>query len=343
MSTFTLVRSRACLTLGLLLAGISSADAEERTANHIQGRVLVRFAPDALVELHQQPLAHHCEVKDNVLGTAVQGECHTDGTYTLKPSETENVLLLTVAGKCVTKSTGRNGPATIKTTATTDYTATSKIVLNHEQGKFVASPVEVAATTNVRTDDLKISTGGIAGRVARTVAERRIADSRAESTAIAKDRAVNRVRNVVTAELAEKLNRINQSHERMQTVLGLVAPELTTCSRLAANKEQLLFCFAAKETTEQVVESWPKLTHGCEVWIHQSAVSDELKGKLAVAQAKHSQQVPSLVLAKVDQQVVAVAEYAETEEPAEKLLSQHGEWIIVRVPTVAAKVATTVR
>jgi hypothetical protein len=279
-----------------------------------------------------------------VLGTAVQGECQTDGKYTLKPSDTEHVLLLTVSGKCVTKSTGRNGPATIKTTATTDYTATSKIVLHHEQGKFVASPVEVTGTTNVRTDDLKISTGGIAGRIARTVAERRIAESRTEATAIAKDRAVTRVREVVTAELAEKINRINQSHEGMQAVLGLVAPEVTTCSRLAANNEQLLFCFAAKETTDKVVESWPKLTHGCEVWIHESAVSDELKTKLEVAQAKPSQQVPSLVLAKVNPQRVTVAEYVETEKAADKVLTQHGEWYIVSVPTkAAAKVATTAR
>lgn len=340
MPTLTLIGCRTYLTLGLLLAGISSSHAQERTGNQVTGRVLVRLAPDALVELHQQPLKHRCDVKDNVLGTAVQGVSHTDGKYSLKALDNEQALLLTVTGKCVTSSTGRNGPATIKTTATTDYTATSKIVLHHEQGKFVASPVEVTGTTNIRTDDLKISTGGIAGRVARTVAERRIADSRAEATAIAKDRAVTRVREVVTAEVTEKLNRINQSHERMQTVLGLVAPELTTCSRLAASNEQLLFCFAAKETNEQVVESWPKLTHGCEIWIHESALSDELKNKLEVVHA--NPQVSPLVLA--NQQLVTVVEHVEADKPEEKLVTQHGQWFIVAVPTKSvAKIATTAR
>ena len=154
MSDVFSVRRCAYLALGLLLAGVSSAAAEERNANQLTGRVLVRLSPDALADLHQHPFEHHCDVQDNVLGTVVVGECQTNGSYTLAPADQDNVLLLTVAGQCVTTSTGRNGPATIKSTATTDFKAVSKIVLKHEAGQFVAGPVEVAGTTQLRTDDL---------------------------------------------------------------------------------------------------------------------------------------------------------------------------------------------
>jgi hypothetical protein len=46
----------------------------------------------------------------------------------------------------------------------------------------------------------------------------------------------------------------------------------------------------------------------------------------------------------VNPQRVTVAEYVETEKAADKVLTQHGEWYIVSVPTkAAAKVATTAR
>jgi hypothetical protein len=332
MTSLFITRRCAYVALGLFLAGISSAEAQERSSLQVKEGVLVRLAPDAFAGLYQHPFKHHCDVKDNVLGTAVVGECQTDGNYTLKPLDQENVLLLTVTGKCVTTSTGRNGPATIKSTAITNFTATSRIVLEPDAGKFVASPVEVTGTTDLRTDDLQISIGGIAGRIARTVAQRRIAESHAEAAAIAKERALDRVHDAVTTEIAERLQGINLSYERMQTVLALVAPQLAADSQLVLRDDQFVFCFAAKDAKELSIESWPKLTSGgCEIWIHRSALNAELKDQLHAAN-----QVQNAAL-----EFVSAPDQSGAAD--ESLLEEHGEWFIVRLPLASPRKVASLR
>jgi hypothetical protein len=118
----------------------------------------------------------------------------------------------------------------------------------------------------------------------------------------------------------------------MQTVLELVAPELAAGSKLSLEDNLFLVCFAAQEAQEQVVDSWPELASGCEVWIHQSAVSDALKEKLHVA-------------ASVENAALEFVASAEGAEPAEeRVLEQHGEWVIVRVPLKSPpKVASLMR
>ena len=124
------------LLFALCVVAISAAQtqAAPKLSEIRRGKVFVRFSPDVFAELQRQPFKKRTKVDDVILGTKVYGHCETQGTAKLEPNQDEKGFKLVVTGHCVTTSVGENGPATIRSTTTTDFVATNPITFDREIG-----------------------------------------------------------------------------------------------------------------------------------------------------------------------------------------------------------------
>lgn len=334
------------LVLGVMM-GLSGAthyspaqSAEPRFPEIRRGKVFVRLAPDALAELQAKSFAHQSEVRDVILGTRIHGTCQTVGTAQIKPCENEQGFDLVVTGQCVTTSLGENGPATIHSTTTTDFTATSKIIFVREQG-FQAGPVAVEARSHMKTNDIEAAQRGLVGRIVRGAAERRVADAKPIATEIARQKTSQRIESAIAAQLKKKLEKVNHSLDNLEKMVALLDPELTKDACLIVSKEHLLLYFHGEEVDHTALSrELPELTTNSELWVHAGVLSPELQARIAaLTMVRDTAKVVAdsatkLIETKISAPLPGKAEIAEV--VADPLLDRHGDWIVVRVPATVA-------
>lgn len=338
------------LVLGVFLGcflGASSTpaqSAEPRFPEIRRGKVFIRLSPDALSELQAKSFAHQSDVRDVILGTRIHGTCQTTGTSQIKPSENEQGFDLVVIGQCVTTSLGENGPATIYSTTTTDFTATSRITFVRERG-FQAGPVAVEARSRMKTDDIEAAQRGLVGRIVRGVAERRVAEARPMATEIARQKTSQRIETAIAAQLEKKLAKVNDSLDNLKKMVALLDPELTKDACLIASKDQLLLYFHGEEIDHTALaRELPELKTNSELWVHTGVLSPELQARItALARVRDAAEVIADSATKLIETKFATPLPGKTEVAevlADPLLDRHGDWIVVRIPATMAEPAT---
>jgi hypothetical protein len=161
----------------------------------------------------EEPIDRRDPVTDNILGTSIRGNGHTTGFVLAKtvPSNDRATIELRSKGHVETQNTGRNGPAVIRTTGHTDFTATKEIHFTDKE--FRAPPAKVSATTRSDIHSVSKAGGGIGSRIVQSQGMSRARQNQGRANAIAADHAEDRIGRRINEEVDKKLRDARQRYD----------------------------------------------------------------------------------------------------------------------------------
>jgi hypothetical protein len=131
----------------------------------------------SLVAEAADPINRREPVTDCILGTSIRSDAHTRGTIDVVsiPSDDKAVLQFTSKGRTRSRNVGRNGPAVIRSTAETDFTATKRVELTDPA--FVARPSRSRAETDTHIYSVAKQGGGLGSRIVSNIGWKRARES----------------------------------------------------------------------------------------------------------------------------------------------------------------------
>jgi len=176
--------------------------------------VVVRFPAQTLAGLIDHKIDLTTSVNDVILGTPVTGVARLVGQpcVELCPSNDKARFNVVVKGTVYSRTIGHGGPANVYGHSITYFTATKEVIYEPGEG-FRGSPPKVAARTECYTDNIAPSRGGIVGRIIQRRASEQVAAQRPQITAIARQRAMQRIEAAFEKRMTERLAQLNQSVE----------------------------------------------------------------------------------------------------------------------------------
>jgi hypothetical protein len=121
------------------------------------------------------------------------------------------VIELTSFGHSVSQNVGYNGPAIIRSTGHTDFTATKRIELTDDV--FSGKPAYAHATTRSDIHSIGKRGGGLGSRLVSRIGWQRAGQTRHRADAIASDHAEDRIERQFNREVNDKLREARQQYE----------------------------------------------------------------------------------------------------------------------------------
>jgi hypothetical protein len=197
----------------MALANQLSIVAAVGQAQDLVGVVRREFSrPNAIVDVSAEllkagaePISRNERITDNILGTRIHGDAHTTGEVRigLVPSDAAGVLELVSSGHSVSQNVGYNGPAVIRSTGYTDFSATKRVELTDHA--FTSTPARANATNNTDIHSIRKRGGGIGSRMVSSVGWNRARQNERRAEAIAADHAEDRIERRFNDEVRDKL------------------------------------------------------------------------------------------------------------------------------------------
>jgi hypothetical protein len=291
--------------LGLCLLFLFAASARAEPAKLPAGCLVLRLSSQAISDVQQQSFENEQEIEDLILETKVKGLAKTNGKCKLESLAEEDgdqILRLVVEGTSVTTSEGRNGPAIIRSTTTTDFVAEAPVAFERHKG-FCAGEVKVEAESKTKTDDIQSTQGGIAGAVVKKIAAKKVAASMEEAQAIARDLAIKRIRKEIQKELERRLAKANEAYRRMLPALAAANDKSRDIVSMAADERGLTVLVCKAENASAIAAmKLPALQAAAELWLPAggaaqpklAARSEADKFAVSVANRKADAAAPAL-------------------------------------------------
>jgi hypothetical protein len=255
--------------------------------------------PNAFVDLSAKLIAAGVEpinrsehITDNILGTRINGTSHTTGTVGVStiPSADRAVVEFISQGTSRSQNVGNNGPAVIRSTAHTNFTATKRLELSDPL--FAARPANANATTNSDIHSIAKRGGGLGSRIVSRVGWRRANQSHGRADAIAGDHAEDRIERrfnqEVNDELRDARKRYEDEYRRPLTRRG----ELPEYTRFSSDKDSISIETTQANRGQLGAASPPPAApegHDMTMLLHESAVNNYTAVLLGGATATESQ------------------------------------------------------
>ncbi len=217
-------------TVGLLLLSSSSGQeilavplpvAQGDTASVVPEAAVVERETDFPLALLRIPASmitgeasreyRHTEQVDRVvLGTHSRGTAVCQGKVTCQLNENRAgaEFVCHIAGSVVSQTCGENGPAIIRSIATTDYAADKRIYFDGH--RLSTQPAVLSTSTRVEITGIDSSLPRLRGRIVRSVARRRAAESLPEAEAITKKLTSDELQSQIDLEFAQRIESLNQ-------------------------------------------------------------------------------------------------------------------------------------
>jgi hypothetical protein len=190
------------------LAGLGQSPELVTSVRHELSRpnAFVSVSEELLNAAAGKPIDRSDPVTDVILGTQIRGTSHTTGSVSVRtvPADDRAMLELVTAGRSVSENVGRNGPAVIRSTGYTDYTANKTIELADDA--FRAKPAQVSAHTNSDPHSVSKAGGGLGQRFVSGIGWNRLRQSKSRADAIASDHAEERISRRINDEVNGKLS-----------------------------------------------------------------------------------------------------------------------------------------
>ncbi|MDX1948447.1 MAG: hypothetical protein SFU86_23870 [Pirellulaceae bacterium] len=334
----------------LLLAGVARAQttsdpASQATAAHL----VVRVSGDMLNSLvGDLQFERQATVRDNILGTAVLGVAQIAGQprVELTPSPDRATFRIVFRGTVNAQTIGYNGPAIIHSRSETRFAAARQIVFDPARGFFALDP-QVEARTQIFTDQIGSTRGGLLGRIIRRRAARLELARRGEATEIARQKNSQRILAAFDEVTRERLARLNSQPQLR--ALALVAmrhlgqQDPTYAARTTADYVQIAARFGAGGAEFESLAATVASPTLVEFWLHHSLTAERLRAALAEVQ---SQGEPGDFLKAILPLGAAAADVEQRARDVVETLAQQaievheaGEWRIVTMPRSAKAAA----
>jgi hypothetical protein len=159
-----------------------------------------------LLRAASEPINRSEPITDYILGTRIRGDASTTGHVAIVPvpSNDSGVLQLTSTGHSVSQNVGYNGPAIIRSTGHTDFTATKQVELTKDY--FRSLPAFADARTRTNIHSINKRGGGLGSRIVSNQGWQRARRSIGRADAIASDHAEDRIERQFNREVNQKLS-----------------------------------------------------------------------------------------------------------------------------------------
>lgn len=171
----------------LLLLGSAPAAAETTVAPGQLFPLIFRVGEESFNE-GRGPTEEHSQVETCVLGTQNRGHAvvHGQALVDLADSPKHVSLQLTFQGKSTSHTQGSQGPVTIHSTTVSQFDCATVIQFD-EEGGFTAGQSNVAVEILSMQRRIATASGGLRGRIIRSVAKKRIAEKEGQIRKVALD------------------------------------------------------------------------------------------------------------------------------------------------------------
>ncbi len=204
------------------LSGTGSFDQLVRAVRKRYARpnFFAQISEDLLKAGVQEDVQRREPVHDVILGTRISGTGTTRGDLSLDlvPHDAAAHVDLVLKGSTRTSTVGRNGPAVIYSSGTTNFDARKRLVVDDEG--VSSRPARTAATTRSHTQGVGSTRRGVIGRIVERQASKRVAQNRGRADRIAADHAETRISRRMDRESQDRLQDANESfHERFRDPL----------------------------------------------------------------------------------------------------------------------------
>lgn len=166
-----------------------------------------------LVAEGAEPINRREPVHDCILGTSIRSDAHTTGTVGVStiPSENKAVIEFISDGYTYSTSVGNNGPAVIRSTSDTNFTATKRVELTDKA--FRATGSRSHATTDTHLKSVAKRGGGLGSRLVSRIGWDRAREKERQAERIAADHAEDRIDRRFNEELNEKVRDARKRYE----------------------------------------------------------------------------------------------------------------------------------
>jgi hypothetical protein len=159
------------------------------------------------------PIDRSEPVTDCILGTNIHSDAHTRGSTDAVtiPSDRRAVVEFQSKGHVWSNSTGYNGPAVIRSTSDTDFTAHKRVELSDEAFSTVSAQAD--ADTCIHLQSVAKQGGGLGSRLVSGIGWRKAQSSRGQAESIAANHAETRIANKFNDELDEEVQKARTRYE----------------------------------------------------------------------------------------------------------------------------------
>jgi hypothetical protein len=144
-------------------------------------------------------------VYDTILGTRIRGTAKNAGSVTVRtvPAEDRAILEFTSTGHVKSSNVGNNGPAVIRSSGVTDYTATKQVELTADD--FRGLPTQASATTRSDIHSISKRGGGLGSQMVSNVGWDKARQQHGRADSIASSHAEDRIRSRFDREMRDAL------------------------------------------------------------------------------------------------------------------------------------------
>ena len=217
--------SQVCIRLSVAFCALSTLSALAAAETPPPTTVLyLRVSGEYLSQRFERTVSRTKPVTDLILGTRITGESQTDGKtrLVLLPSADQFQAEVEFVGTVHSKTRGYNGPAILDYESDSTFRATKRITLNDEG--FTTEPARADASTRLQLQRIDSRSPGLMGELVKSIARRRVAQTRAQADAIASRHTAN----IVAADLDRGLEKsLGALTESLVLTAGLPNADIT--------------------------------------------------------------------------------------------------------------------
>jgi hypothetical protein len=246
----------------------------------------------SLVAASVEPIDRREWITDCILGTSIRGDAHSIGSVGVVsiPSDEKAVLEFVSDGRTKSYNRGTNGPAVIRSTSHTEFTATKRVELSDPA--FVARASQARADTDTHFQSVAKQGGGLGSRLVSNIGWKRARQNERRAEAIASDHAEDRIERRFDDEVNDEIRKARKRY---------VEEYRRPLERRGDVPEHIRFHSSAKSLGLEVVQasrsqlgaagSPPEAPagHDMTVRLHESAVNNYSASVLGGATASESE------------------------------------------------------
>jgi hypothetical protein len=245
-----------------------------------------------LIAAGVEPINRSEHITDNILGTRINGTSHTTGSVGVStiPSTDRAIVEFISQGRSHSQNVGNNGPAVIRSTANTDFTATKRVELSDPL--FAARPANANATTNSDIHSISKRGGGLGSRIVSRAGWRRANQSHGRADAIAGDHAEDRIERQFNQEVNDELRDARKRYEDEYRRPLARRGELPDYTRFSSDQNSILIETTQANRGQLGAASPPPAApegHDMTMRLHESAINNYTAVLLGGATATESQ------------------------------------------------------
>lgn len=159
------------------------------------------------------PIDRNEPVTDCILGANINSDAHTKGKVDVIsiPSESKAVVEFRSKGHTWSNNRGTKGPAVIRSTSDTNFTAKKRAELSDPA--FVTKSASANATTDTHLHSVSKAGGGLGSRLVSSIGWKKARQSEGQAERIAADHAETRIERKFNDEINEQIAKARKRYE----------------------------------------------------------------------------------------------------------------------------------